>query len=99
LQIRPAAEKPQSEHLASCNADELVAILAQGVPPAVNVFFEFGRQGAVIPQSRVEAFRLLDIAHHTRLQVAQVVACLDVIKRGPGTHTRRCQRKFLRVRP
>jgi hypothetical protein len=87
LQIRPAADKPQSEHLASCSADEVAAILAQihGVLPAVNVFFEFGRQGAVVPQSRVEAFRLLDIAHHTRLQnVPQVIACLNIINEALG---------------
>src|SRR6266568_8114341 len=38
LQIRPAADKPHGEHLASCNAEELAAILAQiqGVLPAVN---------------------------------------------------------------
>jgi hypothetical protein len=82
LQVRPAVAEPQSEHLAACSADEVAAILAQiqGVLPAVSVFFEFGRQGAVVPQSRVEAFRLLDIAHHARLQnVAQVIACLNLI--------------------
>jgi hypothetical protein len=87
LQIRPAAEKPQGEHLASCDAEEVVAILAQiqRVLPAVNVFFEFGRQGSVIPQSRVEAFRLIDMAHHTRLQsVEQVIACIDIINQGLG---------------
>jgi len=74
-----AAPEPQ---LASCSQDEVAAILAQiqGVLPAVNVLFELGRHGAMIPQSRVGAFRLIDIAHHTRLQnVAQVVTCLDLI--------------------
>ena len=88
LQKRLATvDQPQQEHLASCNADEVAAILnqIQGLLPVVNVFFEFGRQGAVIPQSSVEAFRLLDIAHHTRLQdVGQVVACLDVINEALG---------------
>jgi hypothetical protein len=87
LQIRPAADKPQGEHLASCNAEEVVAVLTQikGVLPAVNVFFEFGRQGSVIPQSRVEAFRLIDIAHHTRLpNVEQVIACIDIINQALG---------------
>jgi hypothetical protein len=87
LQVRPAADKPQSEHLASCSAEEVAAILAQiqGVLPAVNVFFEFGRQGAVVPQSRVEAYRLLDVAHHTRLpDVAQVIACIDLINEALG---------------
>jgi hypothetical protein len=88
LQTRPAADKPHGEHLASCNAEEVVAVLAQiqRVLPAVNVFFEFGRQGTVIAQSRVEAFRLIDIAHHTRLQnVAQVIACIDIINQALGT--------------
>jgi hypothetical protein len=74
--------KPHSEHLAACSEEEASAILSQiqGVLPAVNVFFELGRQGAIFGQPSIEAFRLLDIAHHTRLQdVAQVVACLDVI--------------------
>jgi hypothetical protein len=48
--------------------------------PAVNVFFEFGRRGAVLGPSGLEAFRLQDIAYHTRLQsVGQVMACLDII--------------------
>ena len=74
--------KPQGEHLAACSEEEAAAVLAQiqGVLPAVNVFFELGRQGAIFGQPSIEAFRLLDIAHHTRLQdVAQVVACLDII--------------------
>ena len=87
LQTRPAADKPHGDHLASCNAEEVVAVLAQiqRVLPAVNVFFEFGRQGTVIAQSRVEAFRLIDIAHHTRLQnVAQVIACIEIINQALG---------------
>ncbi|MGA7999475.1 MAG: hypothetical protein WCA28_31805 [Bradyrhizobium sp.] len=52
----------------------------QGVLPVVNVFFELGRQGAIFGQPNIEAFRLLDIAHHTRLSdVNQVIACLDII--------------------
>ncbi|WP_296516770.1 hypothetical protein [Rhodopseudomonas sp.] len=86
LQIQPAAE-PQSEHLASCSADEVAAILAQiqGVLPAVNVFFEFGRAGLAVPQAQLAAFRLLDIAHHTRLQDAkQVIACINMINEALG---------------
>ncbi|WP_246738118.1 hypothetical protein [Bradyrhizobium sp. CCBAU 051011] len=74
--------KSHGEHLAACSEQDVAAILSQiqGVLPAVNVFFEFGRQGAVFGQPDVEAFRLLDIAHHARLQnVGQVIACLDVI--------------------
>lgn len=73
---------PHDEHLAICSEEDAAAILSQiqGVLPAVNVFFELGRQGAIFGQPNVEAFRLLDIAHHTRLPgVAQVVACLDII--------------------
>ena len=80
-QPRPA-EKPHGEHLAVCSDREAEAVLAQiqGVLPVVNVFFELGRQGAIFGQPNIEAFRLLDIAHHTRLpDVTQVVACLDVI--------------------
>jgi hypothetical protein len=80
-------DEPHEGHLASCNTSEVAAILGQiqGVLPAVNVFFELGRQGTMIPQSRVEAFRLLDIAHHTRLQnVEQVTACLNTINEALG---------------
>jgi hypothetical protein len=79
--------KPHGGHLAACSEEEITAILShiQGVLPAVNVFFEFGRQGAVFGQPNIEAFRLLDIAHHTRLQnVGQVVACLDIINQAYG---------------
>jgi hypothetical protein len=74
--------KPHGEHLAVCSAEQARAVLAQiqGVLPVVNVFFELGRQGAIFGQPNVEAYRLLDIAHHTRLpDVTQVVACLDII--------------------
>jgi hypothetical protein len=74
--------KSHAEHLAVCSAEQARAVLAQiqGVLPVVNVFFELGRQGAIFGQPNVEAYRLLDIAHHTRLpDVTQVVACLDII--------------------
>ncbi len=76
------ADQPHGEHLAACSPAQAEAVLAQiqGVLPVVNVFFELGRQGAIFGQPNVEAFRLLDIAHHTRLPDAnQVVACLDII--------------------
>jgi hypothetical protein len=48
----------------------------QGRIPAVNVFFEFGRQGIIFGQPNIEVFRRLDIAHHTRPRnVGQVIAC------------------------
>jgi hypothetical protein len=83
LPVQPSrAEAAVEPQLASCSVDEVAAILAQiqGVLPAVNVLFELGRQGAMIPQTGVGAFRLIDIAHHTRLQnIAQVITCLDLI--------------------
>jgi hypothetical protein len=81
------ANRQSGEQLAACSPDEVATLLSeiQGVLPAVNVFFEFGRQGAVIGPSRVEAFRLLDIAHHTRLpDIGQVIACLDIINEALG---------------
>ena len=87
-QSLPANEtKPHEDQLAACSAQEVAAMLSQiqGVLPAVNVSFEFGRQGAVVGPSRVEAFWLIDIAHHTRLQnVNQVIACLDIINEALG---------------
>jgi hypothetical protein len=80
-QPQPAGE-PHSEHLAVCSQAQAEAVLAQiqSVLPVVNVFFELGRQGAIFGQPNIEAFRLLDIVHHTRLpDVNQVVACLDII--------------------
>jgi hypothetical protein len=85
LGLQPApvdGGQPHGEHLAVCSAEQARAVLAQiqGVLPVVNVFFELGRQGAIFGQPNVEAYRLLDIAHHTRLpDVTQVVACLDII--------------------
>jgi hypothetical protein len=76
------ADEPHAEHLAVCSYKEAEAVLAQiqAVLPVVNVFFELGRQGAIFGQPNIEAFRLLDIAHHTRLpDITQVVACLDII--------------------
>jgi len=81
-QQSPPAEEPHSEHLAICSQAQAAAVLAQiqGVLPVANVFFELGRQGAIFGQPNLEAFRLLDIVHHTRLPDAdQVVACLDII--------------------
>jgi hypothetical protein len=79
--------KPHGEHLAACSEQDVAGILSQieGVLPAVNVLFEFGRQGALFGQRNIEAFRLLDIAHHARLQdVGQVIACLDIINQAFG---------------
>ena len=78
----PEDNKPQAAHLAICSEEEAKATLSQiqGVLPAVNVFFELGREGAIFGQPNIGAFRLNDIAHHTRLAAAsQVVACLELI--------------------
>lgn len=46
----------------------------------VNVFFELGRQGSSVGAEGLEAFRLVDILRHARLQTLdQLAACLDVI--------------------
>lgn len=69
-------------HLVACTPDEIAGIFAaiREILPAVNVFFEFGREG--ISLEGVEAFRLIDIMHHARLQaVSEVVTCLDIINR------------------
>ncbi len=51
-----------------------------GGVPAVNVFFELGRKGTSFAQDRLEAYRLSDIQHHTRLQsTEQVISCLNLI--------------------
>jgi hypothetical protein len=79
----PAAAAPvPAAHLVALSPEDATAVLAQiqGVLPAVNVFFEFGRPGISFGQPATMAFRLIDILHHTRLQnVGQVMACLDVI--------------------
>ncbi|MGJ4927128.1 hypothetical protein ACQR1I_03895 [Bradyrhizobium sp. HKCCYLS2038] len=74
----------QGAHLVACSTDDAASILAhiQGVLPAVNVFFEFGRPGVALGQPPVMIFRLIDILHHTRLQnVGQVMASLDLINK------------------
>ena len=62
LQAAPADSRPQGEHLAACSEEQAAAVLSQiqGVLPAVNVLFEFGRQGAIFGQAGSEAFRLVD---------------------------------------
>ena len=70
------------DELAVCSVEELSGILTmiQGVFPAVNVLFELGRPGASVAQGRLQAYRLIDILHHGRLQsIEQVVSCLDFI--------------------
>lgn len=82
LQVPAADSGLQPPQLGACGHDELVAALSgiQGVFPAVNVFFELGRKGMSFAQERLQAYRLSDIQHHTRLQSpAQVISCLNLI--------------------
>lgn len=80
----PVAREPHTSRLVPCNTQEAAAILTQVQHSlaAVNVLFEFGRNSISYGQPPMMAFRLLDIAHHTRLQnVGQVIACIDAINR------------------
>ena len=82
LQEQPAAAERRVEPLANCSQDELASILSliQGVFPAVNVFFELGRKGVSVAEDRLEAYRISDLQHHTRLQGPdQVSSCLRLI--------------------
>jgi hypothetical protein len=76
------ATPPQAAHLAAASVEDVAAVLAhiQGLMPAMNVFFEFGRPGISIGHPAVMTFRLIDILHHTRLQtIEQVMTCLEYI--------------------
>lgn len=79
----PATQRePQPQQLVACTRDELASVLSliQGVFPVLNVFFELGRKGMSLGQPGLEAYRLSDIQHHTRLQSPeQAVACLNII--------------------
>ena len=82
LQVQPTDSEPQGPQLVGCSHEELVGVLSgiQGVFPAVNVFFELGRKGASFVQDQLEAYRISDIQHHTRLQSPeQVISCLNLI--------------------
>jgi len=76
------AAPPQAAHLVAASVENAAAVLSQiqGLMPAMNVFFEFGRPGISIGQPAVMTFRLIDILHHTRLQtIEQVMTCLELI--------------------
>jgi hypothetical protein len=82
FQAQATESQRQAPQLAACSRDEVAAVLSliQGVFPAVNVLFELGRKGASFAQDRLEAHRLSDIQHHTRLQSPeQVISCLNLI--------------------
>lgn len=82
LRVQASDSRRETPQLVGCSPDEVAGVLSliQGVFPAVNVFFELGRKGASFAQDRLEAYRLSDIQHHTRLQSpAQVISCLNLI--------------------
>lgn len=82
LQAPRASAQGRGEQLAVCTLEEASAILSliHGVLPAVNVFFELGHQGIACGQGELEAYRLRDLLHRTRLgNVEQVVMYLDMI--------------------
>jgi len=82
FQVQATDFQRQTPQLAGCSHDEVAAVLSliRGVFPAVNVFFELGRKGTSFAQNRLQAYRLSDIQHHTRLQSSeQVISCLNLI--------------------
>jgi hypothetical protein len=86
----PTAEL-DSPQLATLSVDEATTVLSliQDMLPAVNVFFELGREGKSVETNGIVAFRLADILQHTPLQtLEQVITCLDtigeVVRRLPG---------------
>ncbi|MDG4892198.1 hypothetical protein P9272_01110 [Mesorhizobium sp. WSM4976] len=86
LRLGPSAEPtaPDAPHLVACSPQEAVAIYAsiRSMLPVVNVFFELGREGTMIGDQGLVAFRLADMLRDTRLPDARHLAtCLDVIDR------------------
>jgi hypothetical protein len=82
FQVQATGAQGQAAQLVGCSHDELAGVLSliRGVFPVLNVFFELGRKGIGFAEGRLEAYRLSDIQHHTRLQSPeQVVSCLNVI--------------------
>ncbi len=78
----PKATQAARQHLVACTPEEASAVfsLIRGMLPVVNVFFELGRKGTTLMDEELEAFRIVDMLHHTRLQHPdQVIACLDII--------------------
>jgi hypothetical protein len=78
----PAPAPAGAHALVGCNIEEARDILAlvQGMLPAVNVFFELGREATSVAVHGMRAFRIADILRHARLQSPdQVVQCLDLL--------------------
>src|SRR6185436_20850961 len=81
-----APQPPQAQasrpHLVALSVEQTLQVfsLIQGMLPVSNVFFELGREGASVAVRGIEAYALIDILRHTRLQrLDQVAACLDAI--------------------
>jgi hypothetical protein len=76
------AERPSEPRPAACSVEEVSGILGlvRDFIPVVNVLFELGHEGAGASMEGVEAFRLVDILRHVRLQTLQEVqGCLQII--------------------
>jgi hypothetical protein len=81
-QREPAGAQDGAEHLVACSQDEAAAIYAsvRSVLPVVNLFFELGREGESVGRGDIEAFALVDMLRHARLQnLEQLSACLQVL--------------------
>lgn len=82
LQPEPAAAESGSRHLVACNQQEAALIFARirSLLPAVDVFFDLGREGQGIGHGEIEAYRLVEMLRHARLQsMDQLAACLQAI--------------------
>jgi|EndMetStandDraft_5_1072996.scaffolds.fasta_scaffold179767_2 hypothetical protein len=80
--LQPPQAQASRPHLVALNVEQTLQVfsLIQGMLPVSNVFFELGREGASVAVRGIEAYALIDILRHTRLQrLDQVVACLDAI--------------------
>ena len=74
--------KRGSPQLVGLTVDEAAKVfsLIEGTLPVINVFFELGREGGSAGVNDLEAFRLVDVVRHARLQTMdQLADCLNVI--------------------
>lgn len=74
--------KRGSPQLVGLTVDEAAKVLSmiEGTLPVANVFFELGREGSSAGVNDLEAFRLVDIVRHARLQTMEQLAdCLNII--------------------
>jgi hypothetical protein len=70
---------PQSVGLTVDEAAKVLSLIERALP-VVNVFFELGREGGSAGVNDLEAFRLVDITRHARLQTMEQLAdCLNII--------------------